>query len=364
MTRFGLLHLFEAATGKTEKQFISENIEMMEHAEAIGLDEAWFAEHHFTDYGVMPSIQILASYMASRTKNIRLGTGVTVLPFHNPVRLAEEYAFLDVISDGRIDFGVGRGYQPYEYEAYGIPFTESRTMFDESLEIIQRAWTNEKFSFEGKHYKFKDVPIRPRPVQNPHPPIFGASFNPDTIKFQGEKGLNLLFTPLSTPSDKITEYRQVLQQKGHDPNKFRIGGLVYVYVDEDRERALKDFEEGCMNYFRQFTKMIPAKQFPTQEQYYISLHGILSNTLEMYDKKQVTFDWIVNKSAFSHAFLVGDPAYVADKLQRLQSMYTGLTDVLCWTRLGGLDHKKVMSSMQLMMDKVVKPARAKEAGKH
>ena len=361
MTRFGLLHLFEAAADKTESQFIAENIEMMEHADAIGLDEVWLAEHHFTDYGVMPSTQILAAYLAAKTKRVRLGTAVVVLPFHNPIRVAEELAFLDLLSDGRMDFGVGRGYQPYEFECYGIPFTESRDRFDESLAIIQQAWTNEKVNFEGKHFTYRDVPVRPRPVQSPHPPIFGASFSPDTIKFQAEKGLNLLFTPLSTPADKIHEYRAILAARGHDPAQFRIGGLAFVYVDNDRERALRDFEPGCMGYFRAFTKMIPAKKFPAGETYYISLHEILSNTLAAYDRGEVSFEWIVTKSPFAHAFLVGDPPYVADKLQRLLEMYGGLSDVLCWTRLGGLDHKKVMRSMQLFVDKVIAPARLKGA---
>jgi natural product biosynthesis luciferase-like monooxygenase protein len=361
MTRFGLLHLFESATGKTEQQFIFENIEMMEHADAIGLDEVWLAEHHFTDYGVMPSTQVLAAYLAAKTKRIRIGTGVVVLPFHNPIRVAEEFAFLDVLSEGRIDFGVGRGYQPGEFEAYGIPFAEGRSRFDESLEVIRRAWTNDTVTFEGKHYAFRDVRLRPRPVQNPHPPIFGASFSPDTIKFQAEKGLNLLFTPLSTPPEKITEYRATLAQRGHDPAQFRVGGLAFVYVDEDRERALRDFEAPCMSYFRHFTKLIPAGKFPTSEAYYISLHGILTQTLAAYDKKEISFEWIVTKSPFAHAFLVGDPASVSDKLARLIGMYGGLSDVLCWTRLGGLDHRKVMASMQLLVEKVVAPARAREA---
>lgn len=354
MTRFGLLHLFESAKDKTEAQFISENIEMMEHAEAIGLDEVWLAEHHFTDYGVMPSTQVLAAYLAARTKRIRIGSAVVVLPFHNPVRVAEEFAFLDLLSEGRMDLGVGRGYQPLEFEAYGIPFTESRARFDESLEVIRRAWTNDRLDFEGKHYTFRDVPLRPRPMQQPHPPIFGASFSPDTIKFQAEKGLNLLFTPLSTPPEKITEYRSILAARGHDPATFRVGGLAFVYVDDDRERALREFAEPCMTYFRAFTKMIPASKFPANETYYISLHELLANTIGAYDRGEITFEWIVTKSPFQHAFLVGDPPYVADKLNRLVSMYGGLSDVLCWTRLGGLDHKKVMRSMQTFTDKVLK----------
>ena len=152
MLRFGLLHLFESAQNKTEKQFFAENVELIEYADQVGLDEVWLAEHHFTEYGVMPSTQVLGAFAAARTQRIRIGSAVAVLPFHNPVRLAEEFAFLDVLSDGRLDFGVGRGYQPGEFEGYGIPFDESRSRFDESLAIIRQAWTQDTVNFEGKHY--------------------------------------------------------------------------------------------------------------------------------------------------------------------------------------------------------------------
>ena len=357
MLRFGLLHLFESPRGRTESQFYTENIELMEFADDVGLDEIWFAEHHFSDYGVMPSTQIMGSYIAARTKRIRIGTAVVVLPFHNPVRVAEEFAFLDVLSDGRLDFGVGRGYQPGEFAGYGIPFGESRGRFDESLEIIQQAWSKGSVDFKGKHFHFENVTPRPRPVQKPHPPFFGASFNPETIKYQAEKKLNLLFTPLSAPPDKLQEYWDILKSKGEDPNAYRVGGLVFVYVHEDREKALRDFEEPCMWYFRTFTDLIPASKYPAGENYYMSLHDTLKATLASYDRKEMSFETLANEGPFQHAFLVGDPAFVRNKLEGLLKSYEGITDVLCWTRLGGLDQKKVMRSMELFLKEVVAPLR-------
>ncbi len=181
--RFGLLHLFESPRGRTEQQYYHENLELIEFADQVGLDEVWLAEHHFSDYGVMPSTQVFGSFIAARTKRIRIGTGVVVLPFHNPIRVAEEFAFLDVLSEGRLDFGVGRGYQPGEFAGYGIPFAESRELFDESLEIIRAAWTQDSVTFKGKHFQFENVRPRPRPLQTPHPPRFGAAVNPDTIQY-------------------------------------------------------------------------------------------------------------------------------------------------------------------------------------
>ena len=356
MVRFGLLHLFESPSGKTERQYMRENIELIEYADQVGLDEVWLAEHHFSDYGVMPSTQVFAGHIAGLTKRIRIGTGVVVLPFHNPVRVAEEFAFIDQLSDGRLDFGVGRGYQPAEFKGYGIPMEEARERYTESLEIIRRAWTNDTLTFKGKHFQFEDLMIRPRPAQSPCPPLFGASFNPDTIKYQAMQDLNLLFSPLLSPPEKVTEYKTILRERGHDPNDFRVGGLAFVYIDKDRDRALAEFEDPCMWYYRTFTKMIPAKEFPESDGYYRDLHGTLATMIKMYDAKQISFKEMVDEGVFNHAFLVGDPDSVKTKLQKLVSNYQ-LTDVLCWTRLGGLSHDKVMKSMNHLVNDVVRPLR-------
>jgi len=350
--RCGLLHLFESARGKTEKQFYEENIELVKYADEIGLDTVWIAEHHFSDYGVMPSTQVFGSYIAGITKRIRIGTGVVVLPFHHPIRVAEEFSFLDVLSDGRLDFGVGRGYQPHEFEIYGVPISESRTRFEEALQIIKMSWTQDEVNFEGKHFVIKGARPRPKPLQKPHPPLFGASFNQDTIKFQAKKKMNLIFSPLLAGPDKIDEYIKTLDEEGEDPRKYRIGGLAFVYVSEDMGKALSEFEEPCMWYFRTFTKLIPAQKYPEGEDFYKNLHFIMTQMINDYDRGKLKFEFVVTQSLFQHGFLVGTPGYVSQKLKKLINDYK-LTDLLCWTRLGGLDQEKVMKSMKLFVEKVL-----------
>ena len=359
-TRFGLLHLFESPAGKTEKQYYNENIELVEFADQCGLDEVWMAEHHFSEYGAMPSTQVMGSFIAARTKRIRIGTGVVVLPFHNPIRLAEEFAFLDQLSDGRLDFGVGRGYQPHEFEGYGLDISESRERFDESMKIIHQAWTEGRVTFKGKHYQFEGIEPRPRPAQDPHPPMFGASFNPETIKYQAMKRLNLLFAPLLSPPQKVDEYRNILAEAGEDTSKYRTGGLVFVYVDDDREQAYRDFEQPCMWYFRTFSKFVPLDKYPKSESYYRTLSQTMTGSTQAYESGQVSFKWMVEESPFSHAFLVGDPESVAVKLRHLLDSYR-MSDVLCWTRLGGLAHAKVMNSMDLLVNKVLPLCRSAAA---
>jgi alkanesulfonate monooxygenase SsuD/methylene tetrahydromethanopterin reductase-like flavin-dependent oxidoreductase (luciferase family) len=355
--RFGLLQLFESPEGRSERQFLSENLELVEFADQVGLDEVWLAEHHFSDYGVMPSTQVFGSHIAARTRRLRIGTAVVVLPFHNPVRVAEEFAFIDLLSEGRLDLGVGRGYQPAEFRGYGVPMETSRERFDESLEVIRRAWSEDELSFEGKHFRFDRLKIRPRPLQRPHPPLFGASFNPDTIRHQAEKKLNLLYSALLAPPEKIGEYRRILRESGEDPDRYRVGGLVFVYLDEDRERALRDFEKPCMWYFKKFAAMVPAKQYPDTEGYYRDLHGTITSFISGYESGAISFRQICEEGPFRHAFLVGDPELVSERLEALLGAYEGTTEVLCWTRLGGLDHRLVMRSMDLLVRRVVQPMR-------
>ena len=352
--RFGLLHLFEAARPElSERQFLLDNVELAQHAEKIGLDSVWLAEHHFSDYGVMPSIPAYACYIAAQTKRIRIGSAVVILPFMNPVRCAEEFAFVDVMSNGRLDFGVGRGYQIHEFRGYGVPMENSHDRYNESREIIRAAWTNDVLNYEGKVYQFKDLKIRPRPIQQPHPPFFGASFNPDTIKYQGLQKNNLLYTPLLATPDKLTEYRDALTSVGENPDNYRIGGIAFTYVAKSKKAALKEFEKPCMWYFRAIANVIPKGEYPTSEGYYINLAAMYDTFIKAYDSGQMSFADLVDNGPFSRAFLVGDPDEVGEKLDRMLNMYAHQTDVLMWTRLGGLDKKLCKKSMTLFAKDVL-----------
>ncbi len=358
---FGLLQLFEDAKGKTEQQFLQENIDLITYADRVGLDGVWLAEHHFTDYGVMPSTQVFAAYLAGITERIRIGTGVVVTPFHNPVRLVEEFSFIDVLSNGRLDLGIGSGYQPQEFAGYGVDMKTKGQRFDEGLEILQQAWTTGKVDYKGEIYNFDNISPRPHPVQKPHPPIFGASFNPETIKYQAMKKLNLLFSTLLTGPEKIIEYRDILRDQGENPDDYRIGGLLFLYVAEDFDTACAEFEEPFWWYFRKFVEQIPFDRIPEEATFYRSLTGMYKGWLDMYDKGDMSFKEMVNLGPTAHSFMIGSPDQVTEKLESLMGMYPGLTDILLWTRLGGLENEKVMKSMKLFVEEVVQPARDNNA---
>lgn len=343
---FGMLHLFENPVGKTEHAIVHEQLTLMRAAEDYGFDSVWPAEHHFSEYGYCASPALSLAALALDTKRLRLGTGVVVLPLNHPLRVAEDYAMLDLMSNGRVDFGVGRGYQPTEFAGYGVDQTQTRDMFDEAMTIIRQAWTAERVTFHGKHYRFDDVSVRPRPLQRPHPPIWMAALSPETFELAGRYGYHLLYgTVFGLPPEKSKElqaaYRRGLVAGGHDLERSRRAALIMVYVADTREQALADFRDPVMWYFRTISKYVsPPAGVPAVRGY------------EMYTKTRdltATAKW--EDFLARKAVICGPPDYVAEELAQAQQKY-GFTDLLCWTRLGGLDHQKVLRSMDLMSTKV------------
>src|SRR5690349_12865031 len=189
---FGMFHEFQCPPGQSEEQAFVESFEQVEAAEQLGLDAMWLAELHMLPRrSVLSSPLIIASAIAARTRRIKIGIAVQVLPLCHPLRVAEEAATVDHISHGRLIFGVGRSGFARTYAAYGVPYAESRERFAETLEIVKRAWTSETFSFEGKYFQYHNVCVVPKPYQQPHPPIRVAATSPDTFPALGTQGFDL-----------------------------------------------------------------------------------------------------------------------------------------------------------------------------
>ena len=167
---FGLFLEFPTPDGYTDQESFAQGFTMVDEAESMGVDSVWLAEYHFSPFSVLSAPLTVATAVAARTKRIRLGFGVLLLPLNNPIRIAEEAATLDHISQGRLELGIGRGTFPDHHDAFNSPFPESRGRFEEYLEIILKAWTTEEFSFEGEHYQCHNLKVRPKPFQDPIPP--------------------------------------------------------------------------------------------------------------------------------------------------------------------------------------------------
>ncbi|MCP4035966.1 MAG: LLM class flavin-dependent oxidoreductase [bacterium] len=345
--KFGMLHLFESPEGRSEGKMIDEQLGLMERAEAYGFDSLWPAEHHFTEYGVCGSPALNLAAIARTTTKIRLGTGIVVLPLHNPIRVAEDFAMLDQMSGGRVEFGVGRGYQPIEFQGFGVDQTKSRQIFDESLEVIRRSWTEEKLNFEGEFFNFKDVEVRPRPVQDPHPPIWMAALSEESFEKAGRLGFNLLLSPIFGGSlqigrDRIKIYREALAAAGFDPASRQVGALTMVFAGKDHEQARKQFSEPVIWYFRTFGKFVAPKvgQPPVEGyEWYTDIRDLAS-----------VVEW---ETLLDHGAVVcGEPSYVTERLAEMKETM-GIDHLLGWTRLGGLADELVTSHMEIMRDEIM-----------
>src|SRR5215472_1006293 len=182
---------------RAPNQLIADILDEAVYAEEVGLNSAWIGEHHFSTLGVLSCPDIVLAQVAARTRRIRLAPAVTVLPLHQPIRVAEQWATLDMLSDGRVDFAAGRGYDRREYGPLGASFEDNQAIFEEGFEIVQRLWASaEPLTHRGQHYSFDAISITPQPVQRPIP-SYVASFSKPSIELAARLGLNLIVAPFA-----------------------------------------------------------------------------------------------------------------------------------------------------------------------
>jgi len=236
-----------------QSRIFGEMMEQIEYAEELGFDSVWIAEHHSSRYGICPSLMPLVTHVAARTKRIRIGTGVSVLPFYNPIYLAEETAMMDVLSNGRLDFGVGRGSTIYEYGNFNIDYESRNARFQEALDIILGLWTTPRFSYSGEFYQVNGLTIAPSPVQRPHPPVYLAvSRTPESVDVAVSRDLPIL-TSFSTPEvDNLglfSLYAERCAAAGKDPQIDRMPYFRFVYLSEDEKEA-KEYPRESLTWVR------------------------------------------------------------------------------------------------------------------
>ena len=248
--KFGLFGSAQAKRGgspdvdsaKGYRDWLEFNIE----AEALGYHSAFAVEHHFTGFGQVSATINLLTFLAAEPSTLRLGTAVMVLPWHNPVLLAEQAATLDLLSGGRLDFGVGKGYRYNEFDGFNIPMEEAGDRFEESLDVLTRAWTtDEPWSHQGKYWSFNDIIVEPPTIQKPHPPFWMGAGSPNSIEGVVERGYNLLldqFAPISVTLERMQTFRTAVENRGRkfDANEVGVARGLYVARDEaDRDEAIQ-----------------------------------------------------------------------------------------------------------------------------
>ena len=206
--RFGLFGgaRTKRSIGLEDSQGYESFIEYVVEADRLGFAQLFMVEHHFTGQGQVSASMTVLAYLAARTRNIRLGTAVVVLPWHNPVLIAEQVATLDLLTGGRVDFGVGKGYRKSEFDGFCIPMAEATERFDEAMEIIRKAWTTEgRFSHHGKRWHYDNIVVEPEPLQRPHPPLWLAAGSHDSIRRAAREGYNLLL-------DQLAQVNQIIER--------------------------------------------------------------------------------------------------------------------------------------------------------
>ena len=348
--RFGTFYFFQAAPGQRHEDIIRGELEQIVWSEELGFDEIWLTEHHFINYGLSVDPATLAAAAASRTQRIRIGLAAAILPFHHPVRLAEQMALVDIISSGRLDVGVGRGNRPMEFRGYRVPQEESRDRFDEAVEIMRRAWTEERFSYDGRFFKVPEMSVIPKPVQRPHPPLYQVCVTKDGIENTALRGWPMLNSVLFGPVDQLIASRDIyvdtLKKAGRGADEIkslltRWGVSRQIYVAETDARALAEAKDAELWYQESFRKFVVPDRL---EEAHPSLQPAFRAMAERLSK--ITWEGLV-----AETLAFGSPDTVARHIEIMRDM--GVGQVMCWMNFGGLAQDKVRRSMELFAREVM-----------
>lgn len=321
---FSVVDHYPHELDRTADRFYAELLEQAEAADELGFESFWVAEHHFHEYGAIPRPAILLAAAAQRTRHIGLGAAVVVLPFDHPLRIAEDYALVDRLSNGRAMLGVGSGYLRHEFDGFGIAPEEKRARFDESLEIILEAWKGESFSYDGAYHSVDRVRLNVTPLQHPHPPLWVAILSNQAAAFVGRRGLPIMMIPYATTeefselSETVQAYRTAFVEGGGRSEEATVRFGLHVCCAEETSTARADARTAMERYVR--TRLY-ARQRPFEE---------------LIAKDLVAF---------------GAPGEIVRVARRYRD--AGLTHFMAILNFGGMDHRNVLRSMELMAREVL-----------
>ncbi len=342
---FGLFTEFHCPPGTSEAAAFEESMAQMLAAEALGFDAVWLAELHFQkDRSVLASPLAVAAAIASRTQRVKIGIAVQVLPLSHPLRLAEDVATVDHLSKGRLEFGVGRSGLPGHYQGFNIPYAESRERFLETLDILVKAWTQERFSHEGTYFQFRDVCLVPKPYQKPHPPIRIAATTEDTYALVGRRGFPVFVAPRTIPLTDLARFIQGYhagRAAAKHPGPGDIAISLPVYLAETTRRARDEPEASTMRFFRTLSRALRTGA------------GTPAQTVEAADRRAERLGEISYEEVLAEHAIYGSPEAVVDRLLELREAF-GFSSLSAWMNPGGqIPHERVLNSMRLFADQVI-----------
>ena len=342
---FGLFYYCQGR-GVAHDQAYAEMLEQIVLAERLGFGECWFAEHHFTDYSLLPSPNLMIASALPRTRRMRFGNYVNALPFHHPLRLAAEAAMLDNLARGRFDFGVGKGVRPGEFAQLGLNFDDAPAMTEEAIEILLAAWTNERASHAGRFWTFPEFSLRPRVFQRPHPPLHEVASRPASVARVGARGwpVAMHFTPTETVARSVEEYRAAVARRrepaGVGPYRPRLLLCRETYVAETAEAARAEGALALQGFWH-LSSLAPPP--PPAEFDDVRLKTLTSRVWggRTYDELDAL-----------GGFLIGAPEQVAAKVDGLEKI--GVDTLLLVCSFGHLTHEQVCRSLELFAAAVMR----------
>jgi len=344
----GLMMECDFREGRTQREAFDEALATAEAAEALGFDGIWLAERHFAAPGgsapvssIGSSPLLLATAIATRTSRLRVGTAVLLLPLGHPVRLAEEVATLDHLSHGRLDLGIGRSSFPRSYEGYNIAYEESRARFREYLDVMRLAWTQERFSYAGTFYTFRDVELIPKPYQHPHPPLHHAATTRETFAAIGTLGFPLLVglvsAAMSELAEGIAEYQAAWHEAGH-PGQGEVRLRLPIYVAEDMDRARSEPQASAMPYYERV------------RQAYLRSANTFENPARA--ARAARLATLTSADVLQTRVVFGMPTLVTERLSTLRHE-VGLSGIIMEPNIGGrIPHELLLHSMRLFTQEV------------
>ena len=317
-----------------------QHIEQAEFAEALGFDEVWLTEHHFVEDGWSPSLLPIASALAMRTQKIRIGTFVMLLPLgKHPVQVAEDATTVDILSNGRLDLGLGLGYRREEFAGYGVSRKQRRGRMEEGLEIIRRAWSEETFSFEGKYFNLENVSMMPRPVQS-KPPIWVGGMTEASVL----RAAKFKFHLAGTGAEQLQKmYDDALKKSGEVPADFRISQLRLTFLAESKKEAWDLAEEHIYYMLDSYDRWYKAAADSEDLKDTMSVSSI-PEPPKLRETEGLSF--------FGAPLIVGTPEDAIEELSGYAER-SRVTDLVFWTQLAGMDTHVARRSMQLLAEEVL-----------
>jgi alkanesulfonate monooxygenase SsuD/methylene tetrahydromethanopterin reductase-like flavin-dependent oxidoreductase (luciferase family) len=344
--QFGLFTLFDFYPDRQEvARYYKDTLDLVVLAEKLGYEAVWMGEEHFYSFGICPSPQIFLTAVARHTENIRLGTAISLLTFENPLRKAEDFAMLDVLSGGRLDFGVGRGSIAKHFQGFGVDASESRDRYEEAITVIKQAWLGKEFSFEGQFWQVPSLAVSPPPLQRPHPPIYRGTVSVESYEAAATAGDNAFVVPWTTAPhpeirSRLDRYRELTNANGFDT---RETSIFFLFINDDHNAAVREARDITGAYSRLITSHAAARGNADPKSSLFKLQDFISSISDSVEERAI----------------VGTPEECARRLEELDDEL-GLDRVAFYFHPGGREITSARRGIEQFAREVMPHFKAKQ----